>query len=45
MAALTELQFEEISKLLQKHFLSPLEARIQHSENILRAVALRLEKA
>ncbi|WP_224999798.1 AAA family ATPase [Cesiribacter sp. SM1] len=44
MAALTELQFEEVSNLLQKHFLSPLEARIQHAENILKAVALRLEK-
>ena len=44
MAALSELQFEEISRLLQKYFLTPLEARIQRSEDILKVVAMRLEK-
>lgn len=44
MAALSELEFEEISKLLQQYFRVPLEARLQHAEDILKAVALQLEK-
>ncbi len=43
MAALSQLEFEEISRLLQQYFRAPLEARLQHTEDILKVVALRLE--